>query len=278
MGLEFLPLGAKPEEVDIVLHEVGYVKLAHWTYANVFSPFWRIYYDLKPGHKVVFPNREVMLGPEHLVVIPDHQLFHTAGTEPRSKFWWHFSYAYHLAPAQAIPIELRIADSERSLIRDLIRQMDGSKEGLDRHRIYHCSLALLHLVLSRPEISWQTGVAPTLVSVIRHIEENYASPLYIEELARMAGTSETAFRRKFHTFHGLFPSRFIAQVRVREVAHLLATSALDMSPIAERTGLPNAAYMSRVFKQITGESPAQFRRNSRLTRACRRKRQEKSGI
>ena len=135
-----------------------------------------------------------------------------------------------------------------------------------RHRIYHCSLALLHLVLSRPEISWQTGVAPTLVSVIRHIEENYASPLYIEELARMAGTSETAFRRKFHTFHGLSPSRFIAQVRVREVAHLLATSALDMSPIAERTGLPNAAYMSRVFKQITGESPAQFRRNSRLTR------------
>jgi AraC-like DNA-binding protein len=266
-GVEFLPLGAKPEEVEIVLHEVGYLpRRPHWDYSNVFSPFWRFYYDLKAGHKVVFRDREVVLCPDRLVLIPDHQLFHTNGTGPRPKFWQAFSYACRLAPGQAVPVELQAAVAEKRLIHDLIRLLNEPRAQLDRHRVYHHSLALLHLVLGRPEISWQTAKSLGMASVIRHIQENYARPLYIEDLARIAGMSETAFRRKFRASRGVSPSRFIAQVRIREAAHLLATSALDMGPIAERTGLPNAAYMSRVFKRITGESPAGFRRNSLLSR------------
>ena len=266
-GVEFLPLGAKPEEVEIVLHEVGYLPhRPHWNYSRVFSPFWRLYYDLRDGHKVVFPDREIKLGPDRLVLIPDHQLFQTVGTGPRPKFWQAFSYANQPAPGQTIPIELPATTAEKRLIHDLICLLNEPRAQLDRHRVYHHSLALLHLALGRPEISWQTAKSLSIASVIRHIQENYASPLYIHELARIAGMSETAFRRKFLASRGVSPSRFIAQVRIREVAHLLATSALDMGPIAERTGLPNAAYMSRVFKQITGESPAGFRRNSRLSR------------
>jgi AraC-like DNA-binding protein len=265
-GVEFLPLGAKPEEVEIVLHEVGYLPhRPHWNYSKVFSPFWRFYYDLKAGHKVVFPDREVVLGPDRLVLIPDHQLFQTIGTGPRPKFWQAFSYACQLAPGQAIPVELTATTAEKRLIHDLICLLNEPRAQLDRHRVYHHSLALLHLALGRPEIAWQTARSLSMASVIRHIQENYARPLYIEDLARIAGMSETAFRRKFQTSRGVSPSRFIAQVRIREAAHLLATSTLDMGPIAERTGLPNAAYMSRIFKQITGASPAGFRRNSRLS-------------
>ncbi len=266
-GVEFLPLGAKPEEVEIVLHEVGHLThRPHWNYSKVFSPFWRLYYDLKAGHKVVFADREIVLGPDRLVLIPDHQLFQTIGTEPRPKFWQAFSYACRPAPGQAIPIELPATTAEKRLIHDLISLLGAPRAELDRHHVYHHSLALLHLALGRPEISWQTAKSLSMISVIRHIQQNYGSPLYIEKLARMAGMSETAFRRKFQASRGVSPSRFIAQVRIREVAHLLATSTLDMSHIAEHAGFPNAAYMSRVFKQITGESPAEFRRNSRLSR------------
>ncbi len=124
-------------------------------------------------------------------------------------------------------------------------------------------MALLHVVLSRPEIVWQSEVPASMVSVIRHIEESYAGPLYVHELARIGGMSETAFRRKFEACRGVSPSQFVAQVRVREAAHLLASTELEMSRIAELSGFPNAAYMSRVFRHITGESPARFRRISR---------------
>jgi transcriptional regulator GlxA family with amidase domain len=44
---------------------------------------------------------------------------------------------------------------------------------------------------------------------------------------------------------------------------LLTTTTQDMSDIAERTGFPNPAYLSRVFKTVTGRTPARFRRESR---------------
>lgn len=262
--MEFLPLGAKPEAVDLLLHEAGYLpRRPHWNYQEVFSPFWRLYYDLRPGHKVVFRDKEVRLGPDRIVLIPDHQLFYTVGTEPKPKFWLHFSHALRPVPEQVIPIELAPADTEKSLVRDMIRLMRARETGNIRQRVYHCGLALLHLLLSRPEIRWQTETPADLLDVIRYIQENYASPLYTAELARLAHMSESAFRRKFQKLRNMSPARFIAQLRVREAAHLLVTTAMDMGDIAERSGFPNSAYFSRVFKQVTGESPAQFRRQFR---------------
>jgi AraC-like DNA-binding protein len=38
-----------------------------------------------------------------------------------------------------------------------------------------------------------------------------------------------------------------------------------MSLIAERVGFPNSAYFSRVYKQATSQSPAQFRSQTKVT-------------
>jgi hypothetical protein len=130
-GVEFLPLGTHSEETEIVLHEVGYLaRRPHWNYSRIFSPFWRLYYDLKPGHKVVFREKVVILGPDRLILIPDHQLFQTLGTEPRPKFWYSFSYACHLAPGQDIPIELPIRAEQISDFRPLVARKVHSRRNL----------------------------------------------------------------------------------------------------------------------------------------------------
>jgi len=36
-------------------------------------------------------------------------------------------------------------------------------------------------------------------------------------------------------------------------------TAPSLDEIADKTGFPNRAYLSRVFKRVTGESPAHFR-------------------
>jgi transcriptional regulator GlxA family with amidase domain len=129
--------------------------------------------------------------------------------------------------------------------------------------VFHLSLALLHLVLSRPEIAWRSEVPVNLMEVVRYVETNYASALYTSELARRAHLSESVFRRRFQEFRNSAPAQFVAQVRVREAAHLLNATELDMDDIAERTGFPNPAYLSRVFKRVTGKTPARFRKESR---------------
>jgi AraC-like DNA-binding protein len=262
--LEFEPVSGQPMVTDLALHETGFLqRRPHWNYQNVFSPFWRLYYDLEPGHRVIFPGKEVTLGPDRLVLIPDHQLFHSLGTEAKPKLWMHFSRELQLMSTQPIPIVLEPTATERSLLQDLVRVFRASKEPPNRYRIFHLSIALLHLVLSRPEIVWQSEAPANLLEAVRYVEKHYASPLYTKDLARFAHLSESVFRRKFQQFRNVAPAQFIAQVRVREAAHLLTTTTLDMSDIAERTGFPNPAYLSRVFKSVTGRTPARFRRESR---------------
>jgi len=58
VGMEFFPLGVPPDLSGVVLHEAGFLaKNDWWSFPNVLGPFWRLYYNSRPGHKVVFRAR-----------------------------------------------------------------------------------------------------------------------------------------------------------------------------------------------------------------------------
>lgn len=260
VGCEFLPLGVLPDHSGIALHEAGYVaRLQRWRFPNVLSPFWRLYYDFAPGHKVILGRREVPLGPGRIMLIPDHCLFHCQGENSVPCLWLHFSCSQRPTPAQPVPILLRPTQTERSLMADLVAQFQARRRGENGRRIFSLGVALLEVVLSRPEIRWQDNVSETLGAAIRHVEQHYSEPLYTPKLAALAHLSPGAFTRLFRRQRGMTPARFVVQVRVREAAHLLLGTGLALDEIASRTGFPNAFYFSRVFKRITGETPSRFR-------------------
>ncbi|MEI6351148.1 MAG: AraC family transcriptional regulator [Verrucomicrobiota bacterium] len=261
-GVEFSPLGVKPEIPTPVLHESGYSpRRPHWNYPNVYSPFWRLYYDLSPGHKVVFSDREVALGPDRIILIPDHHLFHTVGTEQRPKLWLAFSYERRPMQGQAIPIELIPQRSELEVIQELIRLLSRKREE-NRTRVFHCSTALLELTLSRPEIEWMESQPQELKKAVAHIEEHFAEPIYTADLSRMVGLKERTFARAFHSWHGVTPTQFVLQVRIREAANRLCHTQMGLEEIALATGFPNRDYFTRIFTRQTRQSPAHFRRKN----------------
>ncbi|MCC7084394.1 MAG: helix-turn-helix transcriptional regulator [Pirellulales bacterium] len=262
VGVEFFPLGVSFDLSGFVLHEVGYLaRNNRWNFPNVLSPFWRLYYNFCPGHTIVFPHREVELRPEYLVLIPEHQLFHCRGTIAVPHLFLAFSVLRRLTPEQPLPILLRPLAIEQQLIESMPPQFEPVPQ---RERIFHMGLAILNLVLSRPEIVWQQRAPAAVQETIRFIAENYALRLTIPRLAQMADLSVEAFARSFKEYQGETIGQHILKVRVREAAHLLTHGDATIDAIAEQTGLSNRAYLSRVFKRITGDSPARFRRRHRV--------------
>jgi AraC family transcriptional regulator, arabinose operon regulatory protein len=261
VGVEFLPLGVPVDHAGFVLHETGYIaRNDWWNFPNVLSPFWRLYYNARRGHAVVFEGREIPLTPEHLMLIPDGQLFHCRGRTPVPTLWFAFNVARRLVPRQSIPVLLPPSQTERVLISDITRLFSDDSERPNRDRVFHASMALLHVVLNRPEIHWQGNAPAAVVQTVQYIEDHFASPLVIPRLATLADVSVETLARSFKKYQGDTIGRFIAKVRVREAAHLLMHSEVPIEEVAERTGFPNRAYLSRVFKKIIGESPAEFRR------------------
>jgi len=144
-------------------------------------------------------------------------------------------------------------------LQRLCRYFTGIGTG-DREGVLHTSLALLHLVLVRPEIHWQPSHPPdSILRASSRIETEYARPLSVPDLARTSGLSVSGFAKAFKQIQRVTPGQFLSRVRVRESAFLLVHTPLSLEQIAEQAGFPNRHYFSRVFKHVTGESPALFR-------------------
>jgi AraC family transcriptional regulator len=85
--------------------------------------------------------------------------------------------------------------------------------------------------------------------------------LSVASLASEAGFSEVYFRKLFLRRFGQSPSKYIMQTRVSHAIKLMEFDGLTLSEIAEECGFSSTPYFNRVFKAVTGESPAAYRRS-----------------
>jgi len=261
VGIEFDPLGIKPDRSGVSLHETGFLEAnSNWNFPGVFSPFWRFYHNASYGHCVLFGERMVELVPCLIMLIPPHCLFHCLGGNPVPTFWMSFSFTRRLQRDAVPPVLLEARDTDLCLIRDIRELVVSNPELQPDDATYRNSLALLQITLSRPELSWQPPIDKNLARAIAHVETRLDTKLAVRDMARLAGMSPAGFNRAIRGQFGTSPARYVTEMRIREAARHLLQDDETIDVIAENTGFPNRAYFSRVFKQVSGEAPAGFRR------------------
>jgi AraC-like DNA-binding protein len=267
VGVEFDPLGTPPDRTGLTVHESGYLPdNSDWNFPSVFSPFWRLLHNLRAGHRVQFGDQITELSRDRILLIPPRQYFHCFGQNPVPSCWLVFSFTRRLDESQHPLVVLRPRPIERSLIRSLCDLIEANETWTPTAPILHHSLALLHLVLCRPELQWMVPTTPVMERTRLHIEKHFATSPTNSELAAAAGMSVTGFSRAFLREFGTTPAHYVTGVRVREAARLLMQTDATIETIAEQTGFPNRSYFSRVFSKVTCESPASFRKKHRQHR------------
>ena len=79
------------------------------------------------------------------------------------------------------------------------------------------------------------------------------------ELAERCGLSPAQFTRALQREQGMRPAAYLKAQQVELARQLLSTTDLNTTEIAYRAGFGTRATFFRVFRRITGETPAQFR-------------------
>jgi AraC-like DNA-binding protein len=95
------------------------------------------------------------------------------------------------------------------------------------------------------------------------LEKSFRQPLQIGELAQALGVAPAHFSRVFRRFRGQTPQGFLASLRVREGAVLLATTTASIREIALHLGFYDRAHFAREFARSVGQTPQSFRSSSR---------------
>ena len=82
----------------------------------------------------------------------------------------------------------------------------------------------------------------------------------VSELAKEAMVSESGFYAAYKLFYGSTPMSDLIEARIRYACSLLVTTALSVYEIASTVGYTNPCHFIRQFRQITGRTPAVYRK------------------
>ena len=92
------------------------------------------------------------------------------------------------------------------------------------------------------------------------MDRDYALPLDLPALARVAHVSEAHFIRSFKATFGETPHRYLQRRRIERAMYLLRTTERNVTDICMEVGFSSLGTFSRTFTEIVGETPSQFRR------------------
>jgi len=96
----------------------------------------------------------------------------------------------------------------------------------------------------------------------QYMRKRLGKPLQLTQIAAAMGMSVSGFAHHYKRQTGISPMMMLRHMRVEAVKSHLMRERLTLGQIAVETGFADAFHLSRTFKEITGVSPREFRRNA----------------
>lgn len=96
--------------------------------------------------------------------------------------------------------------------------------------------------------------------VLKYIEQNYMNDITLEELAQLAGYSTYHFSRIFKKYSSTTFINFLNRRRVKAAELLLLENGCSITDVAMRVGFASLTTFNRVFKNITGCTPSDYKK------------------
>lgn len=98
-----------------------------------------------------------------------------------------------------------------------------------------------------------------LKAVLEYIEQNYASPLTLSDLASVANMNPSYFCRFFRSITHQSPMDYVNMYRIEKVAQLLHHSNQPTVDICMECGFNEYSNFIKVFKKYKGMTPKKYR-------------------
>jgi transcriptional regulator GlxA family with amidase domain len=98
------------------------------------------------------------------------------------------------------------------------------------------------------------------------MDRDYAEPLDVPALARVACVSEAHFIRTFAATFGETPHRYLQRRRVERAMALLRDTDTSVTAVCLAVGFTSLGTFSRTFRAVVGESPSSYRRRAQRVR------------
>ena len=104
---------------------------------------------------------------------------------------------------------------------------------------------------------------PRLKSMMTFINTHLEDKLTVRSIADAAFVSTRVCYRMFREYLHTAPNEYIRSCRIRKACVLLNREKVSVTEAAQRCGFDDSSYFARVFREMTGYTPLEFKKMAR---------------
>ncbi|MFB9949113.1 helix-turn-helix transcriptional regulator [Rhizobium puerariae] len=171
------------------------------------------------------------------------------------------SRSAHPIPEFSAGMAFDIAKLLEEAGRHVDHDMNAVRTYLDR-----AHAMLTGLAAEQPAPADAGGLAPWQVKRVEgYIRSNIDGSVRTEDLAAASRLSVSHFSKAFKQSFGISPYAYVLNKRIARAKELLLSSDESLAQIALACGMSDQAHFSRLFRNLTGETPSRWRRSRLAT-------------
>lgn len=140
----------------------------------------------------------------------------------------------------------------------LDRLMDGKKSRSIRH------LVKPNDVVMRRSTNILAITDPDVAAAVAFIRDHACDPISVSDVISVVQVSRSTLVTRFKAVMGRTIHAEIQRVQIEKARHMIATSDIPLKQIATLAGFAHINYLTTVFREYTGWTPAEYRRRSRI--------------
>lgn len=213
------------------------------------SPVTRVVqHVLKFTPAFLYPQTPVSSDIKHLLVSPNFPIKYKVfrkGTSAHHKFFYFLRQLEEEYEAQAPGTEIALRGLFSQIYAFILREMDHTSE------------------LPADKRSAISGNSSLIFKAITYMEEHFADPLSMQQLAAMCNVNYYYFSRLFkHYTHSDFRN-YLLTLRLNEAKRRLLQTDASITTIAMECGFTATSHFIQKFHNSTGITPLEFRKQYR---------------
>jgi AraC family transcriptional regulator len=267
----------------------------NWNYRNIISPFYRLYLIDEGAGTLYTSSQSHLLERGHLYLIPCFTICNYCCTEYLHQYYLHFTeestdgtslFLWNRKIFKVRANQIDIANFKRILQINPGRGLTKSenprvyekgpilKGFQELNNLLHVSafmetqgiiLQLLSRFLGSGQFEFEkrSDIPLKISNAIHYIQTNLQRKITVAGLAARANQNSDYFSRTFAAHMGERPLAYIQQKRIERAQFLIITTDLSFTEIAGQTGFESLSYFSRIFRNVTGQMPGEYKRTSR---------------
>lgn len=106
----------------------------------------------------------------------------------------------------------------------------------------------------------------TIYQIINYINDHYTESCTLKQIADSIGYDYVYLSKLFQKTINLSYTKYLNSFRISKARELLKNTSLPVTDIAFKVGYENLRTLNRNFKDVTGSTPAQYRKSSKVTK------------